>query len=229
MVPSCLKSCSNCSRLAGRQSASLDEVKDYIDQRQIKKLVHFTRSKNLNSILNPSHGLLTQQMLANVNKEVVDVERWDGHPNMICLSVSRPNYFMFKEKINQYAQKTNDMSNPWCVLEICPCVLWNFHVNYFIANASSSRVKPLSGLVGLREMFASKVLDWERKSNEKPYLTTNRQAEVHVLPDDGRLPSDYIASIAFLNDFNLTANSLLLDAAGIMGRVDPWHWHPDFR
>ena len=128
MVPSCLKGCSKCPRLSARQSASLEEIKSYVDERQIERLVHFTRSKNLNSILHPNHGLLTQQMLVNVNKEVVDAARWDGNQDRICLSISRPNYHMFKVKIDEHAEKSNDKSNPWCVLKICSCVLWNFRV-----------------------------------------------------------------------------------------------------
>ena len=64
-------------------------------------------------------------------------------------------------------------------------------------------------------MFASKVDNWERKSDRKPYLTTNQQAEVQVLPEDGRLSGGYIASIASLNKFNLMENLYLLNAAGV--------------
>jgi hypothetical protein len=71
------------------------QIKTFCETRKIVYLTHFTKIKNLGSIL--KIGLFSKEFL---NKEKIphefnDQYRYDGCTNAICASVTFPNYKMF--------------------------------------------------------------------------------------------------------------------------------------
>lgn len=70
-------------------------IKEFVSQRRIKSLYHFTSLQNLESILN--NGLLSRDKLKenNILHYYNDNLRLENKLNAICVSISFPNYKMF--------------------------------------------------------------------------------------------------------------------------------------
>ena len=83
---------------ANRLSAESDrakQIRQFCTERNITKLVHFTRIENLRRIL--IEGLLSREQLETRGQKFLfnDSDRVDGHKNGTCLSLNFPNYKMF--------------------------------------------------------------------------------------------------------------------------------------
>lgn len=169
-------------------------IQEYVAERGIKYLVHFTREANLASIL--EDGLLCRDRLIPGPGVVFNDDlRLDG-TSAICLSISFPNYKLFCKLRN---------SNPdekWVVIGIHPSVLWVLRCAFCTSNAASNAVTDINieqrmGLGPLQAMYD----DWEDKTRATLGLTssvpTNPQAEVLVLDS---IPKDFIIGIAASNE-----------------------------
>jgi hypothetical protein len=73
-------------------------IKQELEKREIKWLVHFTRSENIESIL--KYGLIPRKKLEydKIPFVYTDESRWDNHKG-ICLSITTPNTEMLQKKI----------------------------------------------------------------------------------------------------------------------------------
>jgi hypothetical protein len=105
------------------------EIKGFVDERNIIRLIHFTRYENLESIL--TNGLITRDGLNGFNHTVYvnDSLRLDGHTNSISLSLSFPNHRMF------YKYRMGSEAQGWVVLAISPEVLWDYECAFCKHNA----------------------------------------------------------------------------------------------
>lgn len=165
-------------------------MQEFIKERGITKLYHFTNVDNLHSILN--NGLLARDTLDNryLDYKYNDVHRLENRLDAICTSISFPNYKMFY----RYRQNT---SNTYCVIELDPRLLYEKECMFCMSNAASTQerqrcVSEKLGVNGLRKLFYDDNL--RRQLKIAPYLTTNPQAEVLVT---GYIEEKYIKSINF--------------------------------
>lgn len=125
-----------------------------IHTRQIRWLCHFTPRKNLASI--KANGLLTRSQLdvsENVHGIVTDLVRYD-QTGASCLSISKPNKWMFKKKQEQ--------GMDLCLILIDISVLYVKHCLFYPHNAASTSYRniPMSnfqGYLALNAMFASEI------------------------------------------------------------------------
>ena len=74
-------------------------ISQVIERRHILWLCHFTPRSNLENI--KRSGLKTRDLLSNWETTVTDQARFDQHRNAICLSISKPNSWMFNKKCEQ--------------------------------------------------------------------------------------------------------------------------------
>ncbi len=165
-------------------------MQEFIRERGITELYHFTNVDNLHSILN--NGLLSRYTLNNMGLgyEQNDDYRLENRLDAICTSISFPNYKMFY----RYRQNT---SNTYCVIELDPRLLYEKECIFCISNAASReerqrRINEKLGVDGLRRLFYDDNL--RRELRLEPYFTTNPQAEVLVTND---IEVEYIRSINF--------------------------------
>lgn len=167
------------------------KISDFIQERNITSLYHFTKADNLYSILR--NGLLSRKTLDE--KEIAylynDEARLEGKLQANCLSISFPNYKMF------YKYRDQSRCDEWCVIELNPRVLYEKECLFCIENAASNNENMRSdeekkGIDGLKKLFYNE--DYRRQINLKPNFTTNPQAEVLVLEDIG---IEYIETIYF--------------------------------
>ena len=165
-------------------------IQEYVAEREITYLVHFTRTSNLDSIL--QRGLVTRNtLLIDGYNDFNDQHRIDG-TDAICLSIGFPNYKMF------YRLRKENIGVSWVVLAIKPEVLWTLRCAFCATNAASNCVTniPLdqrTTLAALQAMYA----DWGDMSRTTlgipSYCPTNPQAEVLML---NGVPRPYIYCVA---------------------------------
>ena len=89
-------------------------ISQVIEQRNIRWLCHFTPRANLENI--KQNGLKTRDLLFDWETTVTDPSRFDRFQNAICLSISKPNSWMFNRKQEQGLDL--------CLLLISPEVLF---------------------------------------------------------------------------------------------------------
>lgn len=101
---------------------------------KIPFLVHFTRTRNLPSIMR--HGILPRDRFAEyeVEAEINDELRLDGRLDGISVSIAHPNSKMLW-KLRQENSGVN-----WSVLAISPEVLWTHDCAFCKHNAADSRI-----------------------------------------------------------------------------------------
>lgn len=168
------------------------KIKEFLELRNIKKLYHFTKTKNLASIL--EYGLLSIETLdlLGIDYKHNDEYRFDSKENANCVSISFPNYKMFFN----YRRKGSD---EWCVIELDPSVLYEKDCLFCIENAATNNETSRSdedkeGVEGLKQLFGDE--EYRRRNKLPIYYTTNPQAEVLVMED---IEVDYIKKIYFDN------------------------------
>ena len=169
-----------------------EQIKQQVEMRGIKWLVHFTHLQNVNSIL--KHGIMprreTEQLDQTLDKEwdfiFPDSSRAD-EKNASWFSIMFPNNEMLWHKRKQYPDEY------WVFLLLKPDVLWECDCAFYSTNAASTglRHKPVADfktIAAFEAMFASEVkkeTTYEiktitRPEGLKPYLPTDVQAEVLV-------------------------------------------------
>jgi ssDNA thymidine ADP-ribosyltransferase, DarT len=170
-------------------------IQEFVAERGIKLLMHFTRAKNLPSIL--ARGLVPRSTLALEGfEDFNDRYRIDG-TDAVCLSIDFPNYKMF------YGIQKDYPGEKWVVLCIHAQALWDLDCGFCTANAASNGVTaiPLEDrktLAAMQAMYA----DWPDKPprsalNLPSNYPTNPQAEVLALQG---VPRKYILGVLTLND-----------------------------
>ena len=169
-------------------------IQEFVAERGIKCLMHFTRERNLDSILR--RGLVPRNALIQEGFDGFnDQYRIDG-TDAVCLSIDFPNYKMFYGIQKDHAHET------WVVVVIHPQVLWDLDCAFCSANAASSGVTgiPLArrrSLEAMQAMYA----DWPGKERSELHIPTNYptnpQAEVLALQG---VPRKYILGVFTLNE-----------------------------
>lgn len=168
-----------------------------IEERGIKKLVHFTSYKNLDSII--SHGLMSRKQLSKHEIPFVynDVMRLDNKFDGINLSIENINEFLLRSYIKKYGRE-------YVVVELSPLLLYTlFYENkeekvlikreYYDYNAASSDT--CSSIDDIEVMFPKSIVRkgrlYDRRNKDKNQPTAI-QAEIIV---EGHIPLIYIRNI----------------------------------
>lgn len=200
-------------------------IQEYVNERDIRCLVHFTRERNLDSILD--RGLVPRNILESQGyTDFNDQYRRDG-TNAVCVSIGFPNYRMF------YRIRQEDKDCDWVILVIDPSALWLLPCAFCVTNAATSIVTaiPLAKRKDLSS-FQAMYADWGEKTREllniNKHLPTNPQAEVLML--DG-VPKEYIFCVLVANNAKqreLKTRYPSLDIRSYPGyfsaRTDFLHW-----
>lgn len=156
-----------------------------VENRNIRWLCHFTPRENLESI--KKNGLQTRDLLFSWENTFTDLSRFDQYSNAICLSISKPNKWMFNRKVEQ--------GFDLCLLLISPEILYRKNCLFYPHNAATASyknidIKQIKGELALEKMFADSVSfqksqcfpsTIERHSFLENCETTSDQAEVQCL------------------------------------------------
>ncbi len=157
-----------------------------IARRQIRRICHFTPSRNLGHILMGKRGVLASAQLTADERNVfnpTDLERFDRHTGHVCCSVEFPNAWYFRT-----ARGNEPLFLDWSVLLINPEVLMIPGVKFCPRNAAAaSGALAQEGAAGFSAMYAAEVTGtggrvFRRTSSRHPAVPTDEQAEV-LIPD----------------------------------------------
>lgn len=154
------------------------KIKDIVETRTIKHLIHFTRIDNLQSIFtNGLHPRASDKNNAEINSKN------DGNDNGVCLSISHSSSMFYRVR--------DGASTDWCVIILAPDILWECECRFYPINAVSNILKSVSdkkfiGARALETMFKNSITNSEgqqerRNSHLLSYMPTNPQAEIRVL------------------------------------------------
>ena len=164
-------------------------IQDFVQERGIKCLFHFTRSENLESI--HQRGLITRDaLIGEGNVSACNDEYRIDNTNAVCLSIGFPNYKMFWT----LRERTKDKEVDWVILAVRPAALWELPHAFCRENAAAASVTAISlekrkSLDAFKSMYS----DFDEKTRKVLRISddfpTNPQAEVLML--DG-VPRSYI-------------------------------------
>lgn len=188
-------------------SSRRDEIKEVVAAKKIPALFHFTRRRNLESILR--HGLLSVSRAAEmaITPHINDSLRLDGYRNAVSLSIAFPNDRMY------YKYRQSEPNEEWVMLGIDPAILWQSNCAFCQRNAADHRIReqPLADLTkvdAFRGMFDP--IDGVASREEQrlmDYDPTDPQAEVLVFD---LIRPDQIIAVGFDNQKAFDAFSHLL-------------------
>lgn len=143
-------------------------------------LVHFTRAKNLESII--TNGLYPVSRANEVGAcpEINDHLRLDGRRNSTSISVAFPNCQMF------YKYRMDNQETEWVILVLQPSILWSKDCAFCKHNAADARIsrQPIESLKTTRsflELFSEiQGVTSRAEQRLKNFDPTDVQAEVLV-------------------------------------------------
>lgn len=179
-----------------------EKIRNIVNLRNIKEILHFTAVDNLESIL--KNGILSrcdikgQVMKATVNDEL----RLDSYTSCICCSITLPNAPLL------YKFKSGNIDKKYVILKIKPNVLWEKYCLFSKENAASNRTCPRCTVEAFEQMFGDYDKMHTRADLEKLYadgfikqnMPTHNQAEVLVV---GQIEPEYITGVyVFENDWS---------------------------
>jgi hypothetical protein len=187
-------------------------IEHEVRRRGISSLYHFTRAENVAGILR--EGLLPRNALPP-DALISDLQRLDGRPHTVSISVSHPNSKMF------YAKRCNGPEDAiWVVLELSPSVLFEKRCVFSHTNAASSSVssRPEDELV-TPEAFCSIFKRGLGQEDMPLDIASDGQAEVLVI---GAVESRYIIAVHVMRASDIGA----LDAGSVPVRVTQRLFYP---
>ncbi|MDD2174127.1 DUF4433 domain-containing protein [Glaesserella parasuis] len=179
-------------------------IKNEIEKRNIKYLVHFTRLDNVKHILEV--GLLGREALSekSISYHYNDQYRLDNIPNGICCSISFPNYKMFwgirKNQENQFGV---DIDKDWVILRLKPDILWEKKAYFCRYNAASNQErfnKDKMNAKAFKAMFEDLEYVERNQLNIPDNFTTNPQAEVVFIE---KIEPEWIIDICKKNGYGM--------------------------
>lgn len=192
----------------------MEELMDkIIKEREIRKLIHFTRLENLTSIM--EHGILSKQALDMIDIDYIsnDVERLDHHEDHVSCSISFPNYKMF------YSLRMRDKNTKWVVLVIDPQIILDKECAFFHTNAASTLCRdiPLMNIQN-REAFDAifkNFNDWLKIADPMEYEINQKFLALCGGVSDDTQETDLRKTLNISDDFPTDPQAEVLIRGGI--------------
>lgn len=221
------------------KSEDAEKIAQFVAERGITRLVHFTPFSNLLGIFS-LQGILPRRDIEAYAKEHSDQflldyiawndqQRYDNRPDCINLSIQHANASLLR----RFRQKFKEC-DLWCILEVDPACLQQKGVTFTIGNAASSYVKATGtrcGFAGLAAAFAETVTTgncYGLKTVTRAGLAladpTDPQSEV-LFP--GKIPLQWVNALVFESndDLNRVKSALETDHPGL--RLPPLVVRPE--
>jgi hypothetical protein len=167
----------------------ITSIKREVESRGIRRLCHFTPSRNLVHILTGTTGILATKKLQENERNIftqTDLERLDNHEGYICCSIEYPNAWYFDK-----ARSKDLLFKDWVVMFINPQYLWLPSTRFCPRNAASGYGSGIAeGEEAFLAMFANSVpgsggRTFTRGSTHLACCPTDNQAEVLILDQIG--------------------------------------------
>ena len=230
---------------------SIDYIRQIVEVKEIKTLVHFSNVKNITSILHS--GIMPRADLdaQSIEYSCFDSSRWDGQLDRSCFSIDFPNYYMLGKKHNQSYQVLEfDKDARWdkdmfCVFGVDSSLLWERDCIFCKSNAATTGMvdeskKYINDGAALKALFDDPIehkgIAYYRSELLPSKYPTQSQAEVLI---KGMIPVLHIKWIAFetkgflersLQDIELPSHiEAKVSPDFFQGRIDSKEQYPNFR
>ena len=176
----------------------MNQLQKMIEEKNITRLCHFTRSNNLIHILRNESGILANTFLDD-QLEILkrnDEHRYDNKEDYICCSVQYPNSWYLRR-----IKDIDPLFKEWVVLFINPNLITKPHTLFCHRNAAANRGQYIKGgIKGFEGMFQNPV-QGQRTIYRQPQMpdccSTDDQAEVLIYKNISR---NHIIGIAVPNE-----------------------------
>lgn len=169
------------------------KMEEIIEERNITRLCHFTKSKNLPQILMNERGILASEF---IDKDIFDPNdryRYDGKTEYVNCSIQFPNVYYF----NKIHEKDIQFKE-WIILFIDPYMIKEENTCFCKVNAATGNGKYIKkGIEAFKELFEDQVFKYTRTINMPENVPTNLQAEVLI---HKRIPVEAIQAIVVPNE-----------------------------
>jgi ssDNA thymidine ADP-ribosyltransferase, DarT len=192
------------------------QIKAEVERRGIKRLCHFTPSRNLGQILSGNVGILATKNLKE-NERIAytptDLQRLDGCADYISCSIEYPNTWYFDR-----ARARETLFRDWVVLFIDPKYIWHDGTRFCPRNAAALFGRDVaSGAEAFERLFSDRTVgargrSYVRSSRTLDCCPTDEQAE--ALVPDCILISD-ILGVAVRDEGQATDELVRFDLLGI--------------
>lgn len=170
---------------------------NFLRNKNVTRLCHFTKLKDLVHILSSEDGILASNQIDSDIKDQKDTNRYDGEPDYVCCSIEYPNSWYLRT-----AKKRDDdnVFKDWGVIYIDLSILQNSCAKFCPCNAAKDHGTHIfSDINKLNELFAPQVSGYSRSSNMCSCCPTNDQAEVLI---KGNIPRQFLTGIAVIDKDN---------------------------
>jgi len=171
------------------------QISNFLEEREIKSLFHFTHIDNISTILR--HGLLGPKTLKDLQIPFINTDQFriDSIENGLSMSVSEPNRFMLSKKI-----RNSELGAGLVLLELDPVYLSSLSFLAFPTNAASRKIREYRRLttrkfnesLDLELLFNN--LGIRNKFNLAKNIPTDPQSEIMIIED---YPASSIKKIHF--------------------------------
>ena len=178
------------------------ERMNILKEKEISKLVHFTKVDNLENIL--EYGIFSVELLNILSIGYIpsDNNRLDGKLEFISTSISFPNYKMF------YKKRSDDYNTRWAVITIDPKVIIDKLDSEFYSTNAANGIYSINYSPNTNNELRNMFYEENRDSNIPSYYTTDPQAEILIR---NNIKNNYFMSIETLEVIpkvkSLTLNS----------------------
>lgn len=171
-----------------RLSEGTEKIREIISKRGIQSFIHFTRVKNLKSII--KYGICSIEYMDKHGISYVanDNQRLDKRTDSISLSISFPNYLNF---YNFYNRENED----WCFILLNPQKVISLDCAFFWTNAANRMCRNLRWEDQNNRIAFDRMFDTKGRDCCLPdCFPTDPQAEIMV---KDMIPVDCIDKIVF--------------------------------
>ena len=196
------------------------KIKQQLEQKGVKHLIHFTRIGNLQSILQNGLVPVSDQHRLKIESERNDEKRLDGQHDCTSCSVEFPNDYLFSA-----FRKHKYPDTDWVILKLDKDILFSTNNYAYYCYTNAAHVLPktknkidLCTVDAFNYMYNNIVVAKDRSiersiQNLNSSMPTDSQAEILI---GGIIDKKYIASIIFedhrhIESYKSTYGSDLLD------------------
>lgn len=170
-----------------------EDLYDFLVKKDVTRLCHFTKTKNLVHILSSTEGIEATAFIKNDVKHQNDLGRYDGHLEYVCCSIEYPNSWYW-EKLR--IRDSNYIFKEWVILCIDLDIIKHKKIKFSPCNAALSNGKYIKGnLNDFPELYAQSLNYNKYRERTLKMLNccpTDDQAEILVYSN---IPLRYINKI----------------------------------
>lgn len=172
---------------------------DFLKEKGVTRLCHFTKVKNFVHILTSSDGIVATKFIKADIREQNDLNRCDGELDYVCCSIEYPNSWYW-EKVKS---RDNDfVFREWVIICVDLEIVKNRKIKYSVCNAALCNGRYIKEeLSFFEDMYAPKLQickrSLERTSNMLTCCPTDDQAEILI---HYNIPIKYIKAVIVGNE-----------------------------